>query len=143
MERTQVGLPEESSSGNYVEDSFCSCLYNEVEAGYHRAPHSFPDLLMLQAYFQKHNLDLPVEVETRTLQEVREAIGLLERPDGGACIQRVMLDNMARADPTAEGEVWLVCGKPHCCVTMRSSSVLVACCTVCLEEQPHASPSAC
>ncbi|KAK9808404.1 hypothetical protein WJX73_001025 [Symbiochloris irregularis] len=58
-----------------------------------------------QAYFKQHNLSLPVEVETRTLAEVREVIGLLEASGGSSSIQRVMLDNMARADPAAEGGV--------------------------------------
>lgn len=57
-----------------------------------------------QAYLEQRDLSVPVEVETRTLDEVREVVGLLDaRPP--ARIQRVMLDNMAKPDAACEGEL--------------------------------------
>jgi hypothetical protein len=55
-----------------------------------------------QAYSQEHGLDVPIEVETRSLEEVRQAKALcLERPR--VRIDRVMLDNMARRDASKPG----------------------------------------
>lgn len=58
-----------------------------------------------QAYLQQHSLQgLPVELETRTLEEVNQALACLrDIPD--CCVTRVMLDNMARKDTQAEGGV--------------------------------------
>ncbi len=44
---------------------------------------------------------MPIEVEARTLQEVHEVLAVLEADPG--CIDRIMLDNMTRLDPTLPG----------------------------------------
>ena len=49
----------------------------------------------VQEYLATRGLDTPVEVETRTLEEVDEVVGLLESTNPPR-ISRVMLDNMAR-----------------------------------------------
>ena len=61
-----------------------------------------PSSVMQQAYTREHGLRVPIEVETRDLGEVREVLALL---DGGAGVRvdRIMLDNMARRDPSAPG----------------------------------------
>ena len=59
----------------------------------------------LQAYLDQRDLNIPVEVETRTIEEVREAIGLLQQAGRPARINRIMLDNMARPDASAPGDV--------------------------------------
>lgn len=56
-----------------------------------------------QDYTREKSLDVPIEVETRTLKEVQEVLDLLESdPDCG--VTRIMLDNMTRLDPTLPGE---------------------------------------
>lgn len=45
---------------------------------------------------------IEIEVETRTLDEVREVIECIESDTEGL-VSRVMLDNMAAKDPTCEG----------------------------------------
>mmetsp|Transcript_37579 Transcript_37579/g.83688 ORF Transcript_37579/g.83688 Transcript_37579/m.83688 type:complete len:313 (-) Transcript_37579:990-1928(-) len=55
-----------------------------------------------QDYIQSHNLQgLGVEVETRTLAEVDEVLEVIR--SGTSPVTRVMLDNMSRKDPGAEG----------------------------------------
>ena len=67
---------------------------------------------VFQAYLRANNLDLPVEVETRTLKEVQEVVSLLDRAGGGPRIDRVMLDNMARRN--AQGAAHLLVLKLCC-----------------------------
>ncbi|CAL8463951.1 g3486 [Coccomyxa elongata] len=54
-------------------------------------------------YTRSRGLKVPIEVEARTLQEVHEVLEVL-RADPG-CINRIMLDNMTRLDPTMPGGV--------------------------------------
>ena len=58
---------------------------------------------MQQAYTREHKLGVPIEVETRDLGEVREVLALLDNNDAGVRVDRIMLDNMARRDPSAPG----------------------------------------
>ena len=60
-------------------------------------------MLRLQEYTKKHGLHIPIEVETRTLQEVLEVKELIET-DRNLRIDRVMLDNMTRLDSSLEGQ---------------------------------------
>lgn len=58
---------------------------------------------MQQAYTREHKLGVPIEVETRDLGEVREVLALLGDGGAGVRVDRIMLDNMARRDPSAPG----------------------------------------
>lgn len=50
----------------------------------------------------RENLTMPLEVETRLLEEVEELMALVE--GGGApSVTRIMLDNMAKADTSRPG----------------------------------------
>ncbi|KAK9919082.1 hypothetical protein WJX75_009257 [Coccomyxa subellipsoidea] len=54
-------------------------------------------------YTRERGLQVPIEVEARTLQEVHEILAVLDADPG--CIDRIMLDNMTRLDPTLPGGV--------------------------------------
>lgn len=47
-------------------------------------------------------IDRPVEVETRTLEELQEVLALLDASPN-TMVTRVMLDNMTKPDPSALG----------------------------------------
>lgn len=57
-----------------------------------------------QDYLAQKGMDVPMEVETRSLEEVRELMHLV---DGGkaAKVTRIMLDNMAQLNPACPGGV--------------------------------------
>ena len=55
-----------------------------------------------QEYTKQHALEVPIEVETRTLQEVLEVKELIQE-HSGLRIDRVMLDNMTTLDSSHEG----------------------------------------
>ena len=57
----------------------------------------------LQEYTKQHGLDVPIEVESRTLQEVLEVKELIQE-DNNLRIDRVMLDNMTTLDKSHEGD---------------------------------------
>lgn len=59
-------------------------------------------IMYCQEYTKKHGLQVPIEVETRTLQEVLEVKELIQS-DSRLRIDRVMLDNMTTLDPSQEG----------------------------------------
>ena len=59
-------------------------------------------MLWLQEYTRTHGLHVPIEVETRTLQEVLEVKELIET-DRSLRVDRVMLDNMTKLDGSREG----------------------------------------
>ena len=57
----------------------------------------------MQAYLKENKLDVPVEVETRSLEEVRELLTL--HSSGKADhVTRIMLDNMAKKDASQPGK---------------------------------------
>ena len=56
----------------------------------------------VQEYLATRGLDTPVEVETRTLEEVDEVVGLLDSTSPPR-ISRVMLDNMAHTPSASPG----------------------------------------
>lgn len=56
-----------------------------------------------EAFLAGRGLSRPMEVEGRTLAEVREAVGILDAAGGKSGITRIMLDNMARRDAAALG----------------------------------------
>mmetsp|Transcript_44148 Transcript_44148/g.114367 ORF Transcript_44148/g.114367 Transcript_44148/m.114367 type:complete len:317 (+) Transcript_44148:90-1040(+) len=61
-----------------------------------------------QAYLQERGMSMGIEVETRTLEEVAEVVGILDAQaaEGVANpVTRVMLDNMTRLDAAAEGGI--------------------------------------
>ena len=60
-------------------------------------------LCCLQEYTEQHGLDVPIEVETRTLQEVLEVKELIQEHNN-LRIDRVMLDNMTTLDKSHEGD---------------------------------------
>jgi nicotinate-nucleotide pyrophosphorylase (carboxylating) len=56
------------------------------------------------SYLDQQGMNVPVEVEVRTLDEVKEVLEVIESGNG-SCITRIMLDNMAVADPSKPGGV--------------------------------------
>ncbi|KAK9827405.1 hypothetical protein WJX81_008609 [Elliptochloris bilobata] len=63
-----------------------------------------PAMRACTAYTRAHALEVPIEVETRDLDEVREVLDIMDG-DAGVRVDRIMLDNMARRDPSASGGV--------------------------------------
>lgn len=59
--------------------------------------------MVWQEYTLQKSLNVPIEVETRTLKEVQEVLKLLEA-DPHCGVTRIMLDNMTRLDPTLPGD---------------------------------------
>ena len=59
-------------------------------------------MMYCQEYTKKHRLQVPIEVETRTLQEVLEVKELIQN-DSSLRIDRLMLDNMTTLDLSQEG----------------------------------------
>ena len=74
-------------------------------------------MLWLQEYTKTHGLHVPIEVETRTLQEVLEVKELIET-DRSLRIDRVMLDNMTKLDSSLEGQSAL-CTAPWSSLAQR------------------------
>ena len=56
-----------------------------------------------EGFMRGRGISRPVEVEGRTLGEVREVLGILDAAGGKSGITRIMLDNMARRDAAAPG----------------------------------------
>ena len=77
-----------------VEKTFCRC-------GHLLAQPVRPWFVLLQEYTRERGLQVPIEVEARTLQEVHEVLAVLDADPG--CVDRIMLDNMTRLDPTLQG----------------------------------------
>lgn len=76
---------------------------------------ALPDLLLhsfrqpLQDFMRAKGVQRPLEVETRTLEELRQVLALLDAVAAGSgstgsMITRIMLDNMTRRDPGAPGK---------------------------------------
>ena len=57
----------------------------------------------MQEYVRERRLEVPIEVETRTLEELGQLLALM-RGDAGMRVDRVMLDNMTRLDASKPGE---------------------------------------
>ena len=55
-----------------------------------------------QAFMRERNLQLPVEVEASSIAQVQELLDLLAS-EPRCMVSRIMLDNMARLDPSAPG----------------------------------------
>ena len=79
-------------------------------------------MMWLQDYTRTHGLHVPIEVETRTLQEVLEVKDLIET-DRSLRIDRVMLDNMTTLDGSLEGQCDL-CTAPWSRTLLRSQPQL-------------------
>jgi len=60
---------------------------------------------------RKHK-NIPIEVETRTLEEVKEVLHFLES-DKHSLVKRLMLDNMTKLDPSAPGTHCWACLHGH------------------------------
>jgi len=65
---------------------------------------------------RKHK-NIPIEVETRTLEEVQEVLQFVES-DKHSLVKRLMLDNMTKLDPSAPGT--------HCWARLHGHSVLAS-----------------
>jgi len=76
---------------------------NRLSAGASNLQGTEQDIVFFQEYTKQHGLDVPVEVETRTLQEVLEVKELIQN-NSSLRIDRVMLDNMTTLDKSKEGE---------------------------------------
>lgn len=59
----------------------------------------------LQEFVRRKHKNIPIEVETRTLDEVQEVLQFLET-DKHSLVKRLMLDNMTKLDPSAPGTFW-------------------------------------
>ncbi len=59
-------------------------------------------LLTMQDFVKRKHKNIPIEVETRTLEEVKEVLHFLES-DKHSLVKRLMLDNMTKLDPSAPG----------------------------------------
>ena len=58
--------------------------------------------MRLQAFLRERGLQLPVEVEATSLEEVQQVLDL-RRADARCIVTRIMLDNMAVRNPSAKG----------------------------------------
>ncbi len=63
---------------------------------------------------RKHK-NIPIEVETQTLEEVKEVLHFLES-DKHSLVKRLMLDNMTKLDSSAPGT--------HCWACLHGHSML-------------------
>lgn len=83
----------------------------------------------MQEYLQTNHNQVPVEVETRTLEEVKELLQLVQ--DGKAKhVTRIMLDNMTSRDPERPGRVSkLSLGCPKATALLVASVVAQHCCS--------------
>lgn len=61
-----------------------------------------------QAYVRRKHQNIPIEVETRTLDEVKEVLNFLQT-DKHTLVKRLMLDNMTKLDSNAPGEPSSIC----------------------------------
>ena len=57
----------------------------------------------MQDFVRRKHKKIPIEVETRTLEEVKEVLQFLES-DKNSLVKRLMLDNMTKLDSTAPGK---------------------------------------
>lgn len=60
--------------------------------------------VVLQDFVRRKHKHIPIEVETRTLDEVRQVLQFLET-DKHSLVKRLMLDNMTKLDPSAPGNL--------------------------------------
>jgi nicotinate-nucleotide pyrophosphorylase (carboxylating) len=64
-----------------------------------------PAIKRAQDYLRRKRAEhIPIEVETRTLEEVKEVLQLLQT-DKHCMVTRLMLDNMTKRDPSAPGGI--------------------------------------
>ena len=56
----------------------------------------------MQEFLKRKHKNIPIEVETRTLDEVKEVLEFLES-DKHTLVKRLMLDNMVKRDSSAPG----------------------------------------
>lgn len=63
-----------------------------------------PAIQHAQEFVRRKHKNIPIEVETRTLDEVQEVLQFLET-DKHSLVKRLMLDNMTKLDPSAPGGV--------------------------------------
>lgn len=80
--------------------------------------------MCLQAFLRERNLELPVEVEASSITQVQEVLDLLGS-EPQCMVTRIMLDNMARLDPSAPGAH--ASAMPNSC----NSSVMYRPCKAC------------
>jgi len=59
-------------------------------------------------FLRERGLQLPVEVETTTLEEVQQVLDL-RQADRRCIVTRIMLDNMAVRNPSAKGGQAFTC----------------------------------
>lgn len=72
----------------------------------------------MQDFVRRKHKKIPIEVETRTLEEVKEVLQFLES-DKNTLVKRLMLDNMTKLDSNAPGKSsnrgWSIL-TPHSCL---------------------------
>lgn len=66
--------------------------------------HLLERAVVLQDFVRRKHKHIPIEVETRTLDEVRQVLQFLET-DKHSLVKRLMLDNMTKLDPSAPGDL--------------------------------------
>ena len=64
----------------------------------------------MQDFVRRKHKNIPIEVETRTLEEVKEVLQFLNT-DKNTLVKRLMLDNMTKLDSSSPGmlQCTLVC----------------------------------
>ena len=81
--------------------------------------HWFEAQRLLQDFVRRKHKNIPIEVETRTLAEVKEVLQFLET-DKHSLVKRLMLDNMTKLDSSAPG----ICVLSMLVFILKAASVL-------------------
>lgn len=61
-----------------------------------------------EEYMQSHSITRPLEVETRTIEEVREVLEVIDSRGDSSMVTRIMLDNMAKKNEDGSIDVSLL-----------------------------------
>ena len=83
-------------------------LYDAVmiKDNHHAAAGGIPEAIRAaEAYMRDKGISRPMEVETRTLEEVKTVLDVVERNRGASMVTRIMLDNMVTREDHEDGRV--------------------------------------
>ena len=70
-----------------------------IKDNHHAAAGGIPEAIRAaEAYMRDKGIIRPMEVETRTLEEVRIVLEVMDAADGSSMVTRIMLDNMVTRD---------------------------------------------
>jgi len=77
-----------------------------IKDNHHAAAGGIPEaILAAEAYMRDKGISRPMEVETRTLEEVKTVLDVVERTRGASMVTRIMLDNMVTREDLEDGRV--------------------------------------